>query len=253
MFERFSENSIKVVMWAQEESRLLGHNIVGTEQLLLGLRREGSGIVGKIFNELDINFSVLRREVESIIGRGDGFVAMEVPFTERAKRALKNSWEASRQLKDNFIGVEHLLLGVVSQTDCVAVQALQQLGINVEQMRDRILELRGASGPSNVQPPSSSPASNIVRLDQAKHEISVVVSRMNGMNRALETAKEKVERCADDITQLAMPTNPDVQQKVVAINQELKQLQKVLEQDTADFLKVIADLEEHLKRIHPME
>ena len=98
MFERFTEKAIKVIMLAQEEARRLGHNFVGTEQILLGLIGEGTGIAAKVLKSMGINLKDARVEVEKIIGRGSGFVAIEIPFTPRAKRVLELSLEEARQL-----------------------------------------------------------------------------------------------------------------------------------------------------------
>lgn len=98
MFERFTEKAIKVIMLAQEEARRLGHNFVGTEQILLGLIGEGTGIAAKVLKSLGVNLKEARVEVEKIIGRGSGFVAVEIPFTPRAKRVLELSLEEARQL-----------------------------------------------------------------------------------------------------------------------------------------------------------
>lgn len=98
MFERFTEKAIKVIMLAQEEARRLGHNFVGTEQILLGLIGEGTGIAAKVLKSMGVNLKEARVEVEKIIGRGSGFVAVEIPFTPRAKRVLELSLEEARQL-----------------------------------------------------------------------------------------------------------------------------------------------------------
>ncbi|KAI9071902.1 hypothetical protein K1719_046137 [Acacia pycnantha] len=115
MFERFTEKAIKVIMLAQEEARRLGHNFVGTEQILLGLIGEGTGIAAKVLKSMGINLKDARVEVEKIIGRGSGFVAVEIPFTPRAKRVLELSLEEARQLGHNYIGSEHLLLGLLRE------------------------------------------------------------------------------------------------------------------------------------------
>ena len=103
MFERFTEKAIKVIMLAQEEARRLGHNFVGTEQILLGLIGEGTGVAAKVLKSLGVNLKDSRIEVEKIIGRGSGFVAVEIPFTPRAKRVLELSLEEARQLGHNYI------------------------------------------------------------------------------------------------------------------------------------------------------
>ena len=121
MFERFTEKAIKVIMLAQEEARRLGHNFVGTEQILQGLIGEGTGVAAKVLKSMGVNLKDSRVEVEKIIGRGSGFVAVEIPFTPRAKRVLELSLEEARQLGHNYIGTEHLLLGLIREGEGVAV------------------------------------------------------------------------------------------------------------------------------------
>lgn len=116
MFERFTEKAIKVIMLAQEEARRLGHNFVGTEQILLGLIGEGTGIAAKVLKSMGINLKDARVEVEKIIGRGSGFVAVEIPFTPRAKRVLELSLEEARQLGKLFYGLLCVLFDFLS--DC---------------------------------------------------------------------------------------------------------------------------------------
>ena len=123
MFERFTEKAIKVVMLAQEEARRLGHNFVGTEQIMLGLIGEGTGIAAKVLKSMGISLKEARVEVEKIIGRGSGFVAVEIPFTPRAKRVLELALEEARQLGHNYIGTEHLLLGLLREGEGVAARA----------------------------------------------------------------------------------------------------------------------------------
>ncbi|GMN60495.1 hypothetical protein TIFTF001_029584 [Ficus carica] len=135
MFERFTEKAIKVIMLAQEEARRLGHNFVGTEQILLGLIGEGTGIAAKVLKSMGINLKDARVEVEKIIGRGSGFVAVEIPFTPRAKRVLELSLEEARQLGHNYIGSEHLLLGLLREGEGVAARVLENLGADPSNIR----------------------------------------------------------------------------------------------------------------------
>eukprot|EP00951_Prasinocladus_malaysianus_P044078 scaffold561493_cov29-Prasinocladus_malaysianus.AAC.1 len=135
MFERFTEKAIKVVMLAQEEARRLGHNFVGTEQILLGLIGESTGIAAKVLKSLGVNLKDARVEVEKIIGRGSGFVAVEIPFTPRAKRVLELSLEEARQLGHNYIGTEHILLGLLREGEGVAARVLETLGADSSKIR----------------------------------------------------------------------------------------------------------------------
>ena len=143
MFERFTEKAIKVIMLAQEEARRLGHNFVGTEQILLGLVGEGTGIASKVLKSMGVNLKDARIEVEKIIGRGSGFVAVEIPFTPRAKRVLELSLEEARQLGHNYIGTEHLLLGLIRESEGVAARVLENLALDLSKIRTQIIRLLG--------------------------------------------------------------------------------------------------------------
>ncbi|PIA27339.1 hypothetical protein AQUCO_08000014v1 [Aquilegia coerulea] len=145
MFERFTEKAIKVIMLAQEEARRLGHNFVGTEQILLGLIGEGTGIAAKVLKSMGINLKDARVEVEKIIGRGSGFVAVEIPFTPRAKRVLELSLEEARQLGHNYIGSEHLLLGLLREGEGVAARVLENLGADPNNIRTQVIRMVGES------------------------------------------------------------------------------------------------------------
>jgi ATP-dependent Clp protease ATP-binding subunit ClpC len=143
MFERFTEKAIKVIMLAQEEARRLGHNFVGTEQILLGLIGEGTGIAAKTLKSMGVNLKDARVEVEKIIGRGSGFVAVEIPFTPRAKRVLELSWDEARQLGHNYIGTEHLLLGLIREGEGVATRILENLGVDLSKVRSNVIRMLG--------------------------------------------------------------------------------------------------------------
>lgn len=143
MFERFTEQSIKVIMLAQEEARRLGHNFVGTEQILLGLISEGTGIAAKVLKEYDVNLKDARNEVEQIIGRGSGFTPAEIPFTPRVKRMLEVSLEEARKLDHNYIGTEHLLLALLQDSEGVAAKVLDNLGIDRSKIRTQIIRSLG--------------------------------------------------------------------------------------------------------------
>ena len=148
MFERFTEKAIKVIMLAQEEARRLGHNFVGTEQVLLGLIGEGTGIAAKTLKSMGVNLKDARVEVEKIIGRGSGFVAVEIPFTPRAKRVLELSWDEARQLGHNYIGTEHLLLGLIREGEGVAARVLENLGVDLNKVRSNVVKMLGDSKPT---------------------------------------------------------------------------------------------------------
>jgi ATP-dependent Clp protease ATP-binding subunit ClpC len=162
MFERFTEKAIKVIMLAQEEARRLGHNFVGTEQILLGLIGEGTGIGPKVLKSMGVNLKDARVEVEKIIGRGSGFVAVEIPFTPRAKRVLELSLEEARQLGHNYIGTEHLLLGLIREGEGVAARVLENLSVDLSKVRSQIIRSLGEN--TEVASGSAAPRSKTPTL-----------------------------------------------------------------------------------------
>lgn len=135
MFSHFNDSAIQVVMRAQEEARRLGHNYVGTEQLLLGVFPD-NGIAGKSLRDLSITLSAARCEVEKIVGRGSGFVSVEIPFTPRAKAILISAIDDARSRGSDMIGAEHVLISLLDEKDSVASQVLQNLDVKLEKMRD---------------------------------------------------------------------------------------------------------------------
>ena len=187
MFERFTEKAIKVIMLAQEEARRLGHNFVGTEQVLLGLIGEGTGIAAKTLKSMGVNLKDARIEVEKIIGRGSGFVAVEIPFTPRAKRVLELSWDEARQLGHNYIGTEHLLLGLIREGEGVAARVLENLGVDLNKVRSNVIKMLGDSKPqtasSGVGSGSSSSSSSASKvktpsLDEFGTDLTLAASEL---------------------------------------------------------------------------
>jgi len=158
MFERFTEKAIKVVMLSQEESRRLGHNFVGTEQILLGLIGEGSGVATKVLKSMGVSLRDARTEVEIIIGRGSGFVAVEIPFTPRAKRVLEVSIEEARDLTHSYIGTEHILLALLEEEDGVATRVLENLDVDLAKVRSTILHQIGDVAEMTIGGRNSNPA-----------------------------------------------------------------------------------------------
>nr|YP_009392763.1 Clp protease ATP binding subunit [Bostrychia tenella]ARW61325.1 Clp protease ATP binding subunit [Bostrychia tenella] len=196
MFERFTEKAIKVIMLAQEEARRLGHNFVGTEQILLGLIGEGTGIAAQVLKSMNVNLKDARIEVEKIIGRGSGFVAVEIPFTPRAKRVLELSLEEARQLGHNYIGTEHLLMGLVREGEGVAARVLENLAVNVASIRAEVIQMLGdnaevtTNGNSNMQARSKTPTleefgSNLTEL-AVEGILDPVVGRQKEIERVIQ-------------------------------------------------------------------
>ncbi|PNW69592.1 hypothetical protein CHLRE_43g760497v5, partial [Chlamydomonas reinhardtii] len=198
MFERFTEKAIKVVMLAQEEARRLGHNFVGTEQLLLGLIGESTGIAAKVLKSMGVNLKDARVEVEKIIGRGSGFVAVEIPFTPRAKRVLEMSLEEARQLGHNYIGTEHILLGLLREGEGVAARVLETLGADPAKIRTQVIRMVGESqepvgagvggsqqGGSNKTPTLQEYGTNLTQ-QAAEGKLDPVVGRKKQIERVIQ-------------------------------------------------------------------
>ena len=141
MFERFTERARQAVVRAQEEATQLNHNYVGTEHLLLGLIRVSDGVAAKALAALGISLDDARREVEAIIGRGVGPPSGHIPFTPRSKKVLEFSLHEARQLNDDWIGTEHILLGLIREGDGVAVQVLDRRGIHPDHLRQQVIRL----------------------------------------------------------------------------------------------------------------
>jgi ATP-dependent Clp protease ATP-binding subunit ClpC len=139
MFEKFTEGAIKVIMLSQEEARRMGHNFVGTEQLLLGVIGQRHGIGARALKKLKVTLKKARKEIELYIGRGTGFVASEIPFTPRAKRVLEMAVHEGKDLGQNFVGTEHILLALIAELDGVAMRTLDKLNVDIPRLRNLIL------------------------------------------------------------------------------------------------------------------
>jgi ATP-dependent Clp protease ATP-binding subunit ClpA len=141
MFERFTDRARQVVVLAQEEARMLNHNYIGTEHLLLALVREGHGVAAKALESLGISLEAVRQQVEEIIGRGKKAPSGHIPFTPRAKKVLELSLRESLQLGHDYIGTEHILLGLLREGEGVAAQVLVRLGADLNRVREEVVQL----------------------------------------------------------------------------------------------------------------
>jgi ATP-dependent Clp protease ATP-binding subunit ClpC len=140
MFEKFTEKALQVIMISQEESRRLGHNFVGTEQIVLGLIGEKTGIANKVLISKGVNLLDARVEVERLVRRGSGYVAPEIPFTPRAKKLLEDSHEQAKKYHHGYIGTEHLLLAILEDPEGVGIYILQTLGLNLDEVKEDVLK-----------------------------------------------------------------------------------------------------------------
>ena len=169
MFERFTDRARRVVVLAQEEARMLNHNYIGTEHILLGLIHEGDGVAAKALQALGISLEAVRQQVEEIIGQGQQAPAGHIPFTPRAKKVLELSLREALQLGHNYIGTEHILLGLIREGEGVAAQVLVKLGADLSRVRQQVIQL--LHGPQGKEPaaagsPSETAPSTSLVLDQ---------------------------------------------------------------------------------------
>ena len=156
MFERFTDRARRVVVLAQEEARLLNHNYIGTEHILLGLIHEGEGVAAKALESLGISLEAVRNQVEEIIGQGGSSPSGHIPFTPRAKKVLELSLREALQLGHNYIGTEHILLGLIREGEGVAAQVLVKLGADLSRVRQQVIQLlSGYSGSGGDGGPGS--------------------------------------------------------------------------------------------------
>ena len=169
MFERFTDRARRVVVLAQEEARMLNHNYIGTEHILLGLIHEGEGVAAKALEALNISLEGVRAQVEEIIGQGQQAPSGHIPFTPRAKKVLELSLREALQLGHNYIGTEHILLGLIREGEGVAAQVLVKLGADLNRVRQQVIQLlsgyQGKEAATSGGPAEGTPSTSLV-LDQ---------------------------------------------------------------------------------------
>src|SRR5215831_19423571 len=144
MYERFTDRARKVMQLANQEAQRFNHEYIGTEHILLGLVKEGTGVAANVLKNLDIDLRKIRMEVEKIVQAGPDMVTMgKLPQTPRAKKVIEYSVEEARNLNHNYVGTEHLLLGLLREQEGVAAQVLMNLGLKLEDVREEVLNLLG--------------------------------------------------------------------------------------------------------------
>lgn len=206
MFERFTERARKVVYLAQQEAARLGHNVVGTEHLLLGLVAEGQGIAAKALESMNIDLSKIQHEIERIIGTGDTNPFGEVPFTPRAKRVLELAIDEGRQMGHNYVGTEHVLLGLIREGEGVAAQVLKNLGADLDKVRKQVISLLGGSNvnmfsnqPGNVRGTNNTKTQTLNQFGRDLTEMAKigkldpVIGRENEIERVIQVLSRRTK------------------------------------------------------------
>ena len=205
MFERFTDRARRVVVLAQEEARMLNHNYIGTEHILLGLIHEGEGVAAKALESLGISLEAVRSQVEEIIGQGQQAPSGHIPFTPRAKKVLELSLREALQLGHNYIGTEHILLGLIREGEGVAAQVLVKLGADLNRVRQQVIQLRSgyqgkepatAGGPAEGTPSTSLVLDQFGRnLTQAAREskLDPVIGREKEIERVMQVLSRRTK------------------------------------------------------------
>jgi ATP-dependent Clp protease ATP-binding subunit ClpA len=180
MLERFNDRARRVVVLAEEEARMLDHNWIGTEHLLLGLIREGGGVAAKALESLGISLQPVRQQVEEIIGRGQQVPSEVIPFTPRSEKVLELSLREAGQLGRHYVGTEHILLGLIREGDGVAPQVLVRLGADLNRVRQQVIQLiSGQQLPGHQPTGEGVPVTEVqVRLDAIEDRLAAVEQRL---------------------------------------------------------------------------
>src|SRR5881398_2429344 len=205
MFERFTDRARRVVVLAQEEARMLSHNYIGTEHILLGLIHEGDGIAAKALESLGISLEGVRAQVEEIIGQGQQAPSGHIPFTPRAKKVLELSLREALQLGHNYIGTEHILLGLIREGEGVAAQVLVKLGADLNRVRQQVIQLlsgyQGKEPAAAGAPGEGAPSTSLVldqfgrNLTQAAREgkLDPVIGREKEIERVMQVLSRRTK------------------------------------------------------------
>jgi ATP-dependent Clp protease ATP-binding subunit ClpC len=204
MFERFTDRARRVVVLAQEEARMLNHNYIGTEHILLGLIHEGEGVAAKALESLNISLEAVRQQVEEIIGQGQQAPSGHIPFTPRAKKVLELSLREALQLGHNYIGTEHILLGLIREGEGVAAQVLVKLGADLNRVRQQVIQLLsgyqgGKAEATAGAPAEGTPATSLV-LDQFGRNLTQAAREgkldpVIGREKEIERVMQVLSRC----------------------------------------------------------
>jgi ATP-dependent Clp protease ATP-binding subunit ClpA len=200
MFERFTDRARRVVVLAQEEARMLNHNYIGTEHILLGLIHEGEGVAAKALESLGISLEAVRQQVEEIIGQGQQAPSGHIPFTPRAKKVLELSLREALQLGHNYIGTEHILLGLIREGEGVAAQVLVRLGADLNRVRQQVIQLvQGEMGEDVLAPggkgqrPGGGPRGAGKMPAEFVSRLRSVESRLSAVERRVGTGPDQGE------------------------------------------------------------
>jgi predicted HAD superfamily Cof-like phosphohydrolase len=252
MFQRFTDRARRVVILAQEEASRLDHNYIGTEHILLGLIHEGKGVAAEALKSLGISLDPVRQQVEEIIGRGQEAPSGHIPFTPRAKKVLELSLRESKQLGHNYIGTEHILLGLIREGNGVAAQVLVRLGADQNRVRQQVIQLlhgRAAEQPGpgvEARPemagqragigPDTSDLDEQIEVVRTKKEAAVDAQDFDQAVSLRDREKQLLAAKAARQKQWATghPAKPDLAEQSRQLADEVERLRSLLRQHGID-------------------
>jgi ATP-dependent Clp protease ATP-binding subunit ClpA len=232
MFERFTDRARKVVVLAQEEARILNHNYIGTEHILLGLIHEGQGVAAKALEAMGISLEAVRQQVEEMIGQGEQAPSGHIPFTPRAKKVLELSLREALQLGHDYIGTEHILLGLIREGEGVAAQVLVRLGADLNRVREQVIQLlHGYQSATKAARAAAAPAPP-ASLEQ---QVARLVSRIKGIESRLSAIELRLgdgpdltrldDRIADTAAEKRSAVGAERYEQAAALRDTERQLQ----------------------------
>ena len=262
MFERFTDRARRVIARAQEEARMLNHNYIGTEHLLLGLVNGGEGVGARTLESLDISLEAVRQQVEEIIGRGQQARSGHIPFTPRAKTVMELSLREAVQFGHNYIGTEHILLGLIREGDGVAAQVLVQLGADLNRVRQQVTQLLdGYQGRESAAAGTAERELGLLpavqaRLEAIEQRLTAVEQRVgtgpdtSDLDEQIATVRAEKE-AAIDAQEFAQATSLRERERELLASKAARQEQQVIRDPAlADLAERCRQLTDEIERLY---
>jgi ATP-dependent Clp protease ATP-binding subunit ClpC len=244
MFERFTDRARRVVVLAQEEARMLNHNYIGTEHILLGLIHEGEGVAAKALESLGISLEAVRQQVEEIIGQGQQAPSGHIPFTPRAKKVLELSLRESRQLGHDYIGTEHILLGLIREGEGVAAQVLVKLGGDLNRVRQQVIQLlHGYRGEADPAAPAAGPRQRGLPQE-------IIAARLHAIGARLSAVEQRTGT-GPDTSELDQQIEQVLRDRHAAVDAQDYELAASLRDREKDLLEQHASRQQEWAAAHP--
>jgi ATP-dependent Clp protease ATP-binding subunit ClpC len=264
MFERFTDRARRVVVLAQEEARMLNHNYIGTEHILLGLIHEGEGVAAKALESLGISLESVRQQVEEIIGQGQQAPSGHIPFTPRVKKVLELSLRESVQLGHSYIGTEHILLGLIREGEGVAAKVLVELGADLNRARQQVIQLLHGRRPDELEASAAAPRERglppeiAVRFDAIDSRLSAVEQRAGigpdtrELDQQIEQAQRDRHAAADAQEYERAASLRDREKDLLAQKASRQQQWAATHPDLPSLAEKLRQLSDEIERLHTL-